>query len=47
MLRRMVQLLAQRTMEIDVQWCHDAGYDDKNAAGVNSRNGYLNTPRAT
>ena len=40
MLRQMVQFMAQRLMEIDVEGRCGAGYDEKNAARLNSRNGY-------
>jgi putative transposase len=39
-LRQMVQFMAQQLMEIDVQGRCGAGYDEKNAERVNSRNGY-------
>ena len=40
-LRQMVQFMAQRLMEIDVQGRCGAGYDEKApAARLNSRNGY-------
>jgi putative transposase len=40
MLRQMVQFMAQQLMEIDVQGRCGAGYDEKSAARVNSRNGF-------
>ena len=39
-LRQMVQHMAQRLMEMDVQGRCGAGYDEKSAERVNSRNGY-------
>ena len=40
-LRQMVQFMAQRLMEIDVEGCCGAGYDEKApGARLNSRNGY-------
>ena len=39
-LRQMVQFMAQRLMEIDVEARCGAGYDEKSAARLNSRNGY-------
>jgi len=39
-LRQMVQFMAQQLMEIDVQGRCGAGYDEKNAERLNSRNGY-------
>ena len=39
-LRQMVQFMAQRLMEIDVEGRCGAGYDEKSAARLNSRNGY-------
>jgi putative transposase len=40
MLRQMVQFMAQRLMEIDVEGRCGAGYDEKSAERINSRNGY-------
>lgn len=40
MLRRMVQFMAQRLMEIDVEARCGAGYDEKSPERLNSRNGY-------
>ncbi len=40
MLRQMVQFMAQRLMEIDVEGRCNAGYDEKNPQRLNSRNGY-------
>jgi putative transposase len=40
MLRQMVQFMAQRLMEIDVEGRCGAGYDEKSAERTNSRNGY-------
>lgn len=39
-LRQMVQFMAQRLMEIDVEGRCGAGYDEKNSERINSRNGY-------
>ncbi|OQC03719.1 MAG: Transposase, Mutator family [Alphaproteobacteria bacterium ADurb.Bin100] len=39
-LRQMVQFMAQRLMELDVEARCGAGYDEKNPERVNSRNGY-------
>jgi putative transposase len=39
-LRQMVQFMAQRLMELDVEGRCGAGYDEKNAERLNSRNGY-------
>lgn len=39
-LRQMVQLMAQRLMEIDVERRCDAAYDAKSAERPNSRNGF-------
>ena len=39
-LRQMVQYMAQRLMEIDVEGRCGAGYDEKSAERTNSRNGY-------
>ena len=39
-LRQMVQFMAQRLMEIDVETLCGAGYDEKSAERLNSRNGY-------
>ena len=39
-LRQMVQFMAQRLMELDVEGRCGAGYDEKNAERINSRNGY-------
>ena len=39
-LRQMVQFMAQRLMEIDVESCCGAGYDVKSSERINSRNGY-------
>ena len=40
MLRQMVQFMAQRLMELDVEARCGAGYDEKSAERINSRNGY-------
>ena len=40
MLRQMVQFMAQRLMDIDVEGRCGAGYDEKNPERTNSRNGY-------
>ena len=40
MLRQMVQFMAQRLMELDVEGRCGAGYDEKNTQRINSRNGY-------
>jgi putative transposase len=40
MLRQMVQFMAQRLMEVDVEALCGAGYDEKNPLRANSRNGY-------
>jgi transposase-like protein len=39
-LRQMVQFMAQRLMELDVEARCGAGYDEKNPERINSRNGY-------
>lgn len=39
-LRQMVQFMAQRLMEIDVDARCGAGYDERSAERINSRNGY-------
>lgn len=39
-LRQMIQFVAQRLMELDVETLCGAGYDVKSAERVNSRNGY-------
>ena len=39
-LRQMVQFMAQRLMDMDVESLCDAGYDQKSAERLNSRNGY-------
>jgi putative transposase len=39
-LRQMVQFMAQRLMELDVEARCGAGYDEKNPDRQNSRNGY-------
>ena len=39
-LRQMVQFMAQRLMELDVEGRCGAGYDEKSTERVNSRNGY-------
>src|SRR6185437_7871838 len=39
-LRQMVQFMAQRLMELDVEQRCGAGYDEKSAERLNSRNGY-------
>jgi transposase-like protein len=39
-LRQMVQFMAQRLMELDVEARCGAGYDQKSAERINSRNGY-------
>src|SRR5512138_1285696 len=39
-LRQMVQFMAQRLMELDVQGRCGAGYDEKSPERLNSRNGY-------
>jgi len=48
-LRQMVQFMAQRLMELDVEGRCGAGYDEKSAERLNSRNGYRertwDTPR--
>src|SRR5438309_10334944 len=38
-LRQMVQFMAQRLMELDVEGRCGAGYDEKNPERINSRNG--------
>ena len=40
MLRQMVQFMAQRLMELDVEARCGAGYDEKSPERINSRNGY-------
>jgi len=40
MLRQMVQFMAQRLMDVDVEALCGAGYDEKNPDRANSRNGY-------
>jgi putative transposase len=39
-LRQMVQFMAQRLMELDVEARCGAGYDEKSPERLNSRNGY-------
>ena len=39
-LRQMVQFMAQRLMELDVEGRCGAGYDEKSAERLNSRNSY-------
>src|SRR6187455_3813103 len=39
-LRQMVQFMAQRLMELDVEGRCGAGYDEKSTERLNSRNGY-------
>ena len=39
-LRQMVQFMAQRLMELDVEGRCGAGYDEKSPERLNSRNGY-------
>ena len=39
LLRQMVQFMAQRVMDMDVETLCGAGYDEKSAERVNSRNG--------
>ena len=39
-LRQMVQFMAQRLMELDVESRCGAGYDEKSPQRLNSRNGY-------
>ena len=39
-LRQMVQFIAQRLMELDVDGRCGAGYDEKTPGRMNSRNGY-------
>ena len=39
MLRQMVQFMAQRMMDMDVESLCGAGYDEKSAERLNSRNG--------
>src|SRR6476659_11513308 len=39
-LRQMVQCMAQRLMDLDVEARCGAGYDEKSAERLNSRNGY-------
>ncbi len=39
-LRQMVQFMAQRLMELDVDARCGAGYDEKSPERINSRNGY-------
>jgi len=39
-LRQMVQFMAERLMELDVEGRCGAGYDEKSAERLNSRNGY-------
>src|SRR5205814_10175495 len=39
-LRQMVQFMAQRLMELDVEGRCGAGYDEKSPERINSRNGY-------
>src|SRR5262245_54754853 len=39
-LRQMVQYMAQRLMELDVEGRCGAGYDEKSPERLNSRNGY-------
>jgi putative transposase len=40
MLRQMVQFMCQRLMDIDVESLCGAGYDEKSAERINSRNGF-------
>ena len=40
MLRQMVQFMAQRLMDMDVESLCGAGYDEKSAERLNSRNGF-------
>lgn len=42
-LRQMVQLMAQRQMDMDVESVWDAGYNEKSAERLNSRNGFFGT----
>ena len=39
-LRQMVQFMAQRLMDMDIEGRCGAGYDEKNTERLNSRNGY-------
>jgi hypothetical protein len=40
MLRQMVQFMAQRMMDFDVESLCGAGYDEKSTERLNSRNGF-------
>jgi len=46
-LRQMVQFMAQRLMELDVEGRCGAGYDEQSAERVTSRNGYRERTRDT
>jgi putative transposase len=46
-LRQMVQFMAQRLMEFDVDGRCGAGYDEKSTERLNSRNGYRDRTRDT
>ena len=43
-LRQMVQFMAERLMELDVEGRCGDGYDEKSAERLNSRNGYRERP---
>ena len=45
-LRQMVQFMAQRLMEPDVDGHCDAGCDEKTPEQVNSRSGYRESPKS-
>ena len=42
-LRQMVQLISQRLMDLGVEPVCDAGYDERSAERLNSRNGFFGT----
>ena len=46
-LRQMVQFMAQRLMELEIETLCGAGYDEKSAERLNSRNGYRERPWET
>jgi putative transposase len=47
LLRQMVQFMAQRLMDLDVETLCGAGYDQKNPERLNHRNGYRERPWET
>jgi putative transposase len=46
-LRQIVRFMAQRLMKLDVEQRFGAGYDEKGAERLNSRNGYRDRARDT